>query len=130
MKTTTQEWLKFAEADIMSCRKLLDEESLSNIVAFHSQQAVEKSFKALIEENNLIIPRIHSVQRLYDITKQFINHKIDIVELALLDSVYTASRYPGDMGLIESGMPTKGEATQLYEIAKKINIIIIKTIEK
>ncbi len=47
MKQATSNWLNFAKADILNCEKIIDEEFLTNIVAFHSQQAVEKSFKAL-----------------------------------------------------------------------------------
>lgn len=104
----------------MSCEKTKDESFLTNIAAFHSHQAVEKVFKAVIEEKGLTIPRVHSLQRLYDIIKQFLTVEIEISELALLDSIYTGSRYPGALGMIETGNPNKKEAEELYEIAKKI----------
>jgi len=120
MKTTTQEWLNFAKADLISCEKMLDDDFLSNIVAFHAQQAVEKCFKAIIEENNLTIPHIHNLIRLYNLIEPFLKHEIDKRELMTLDNVYTASRYPSDFGLIETGKPTQIEAKELYECASKI----------
>jgi HEPN domain-containing protein len=42
----TKEWLYFAYSDILTCERILYDEMLSNIVAFHAQQAIEKSFKA------------------------------------------------------------------------------------
>jgi len=41
MKASTQQWLDFAKADLLNCDRILDDEFLSAIVAFHSQQAVE-----------------------------------------------------------------------------------------
>ena len=37
MKDTTQQWLNFAETDLRTCEKLLEDDFLTNIVAFHSQ---------------------------------------------------------------------------------------------
>jgi HEPN domain-containing protein len=53
-----KEWLDFAKADILDCERIIDADFLTNILAFRSQQAVEKCFKAFIEENNVVIPRI------------------------------------------------------------------------
>jgi len=128
MKATTKNWLDFAQADLMNCEKIKDESFLTNIVAYHSQQAVEKAFKAIIEEKGMTIPRVHSLQRLYDIVKQFINTEIDTSELALLDNVYTSMRYPGEIGMIETGKPSKKEAGDLFEIAKRIYKVVLQTI--
>jgi HEPN domain-containing protein len=129
MKATTKEWLEFAKADLRSCEILLKDEFLTSIIAFHSQQAVEKAFKALIEEKGLTIPRVHSLQKLYDIIEQFIETKFEINELVKFDSIYTSSRYPGDIGLLESGKPTQNEAEELFESAKKIYETIIENIK-
>ncbi len=129
MKATTKEWLEFAKADLRSCEILLKDEFLTSIIAFHSQQAVEKSFKALIEEKGLTIPHVHSLQKLYDIIEQFIETKFEINELVKFDSIYTSSRYPGDIGLLESGKPTQYEAEELFESAKKIYETIIENIK-
>ena len=55
MKAITQEWLNFAKTDIIVAKNSLADEYITNAVAFHSQQTVEKCFKAIIEENNLFI---------------------------------------------------------------------------
>ncbi len=130
MKTSTQDWINFAKADLLNCELIINEPFLTNIIAFHSQQAVEKSFKALIEEKNITIPKVHSLQRLYGIIEQFIDKEIDTSVLALLDSVYTTSRYPGELGMIDTGMPIQSEALQMYENAKQIFEIILQVIEK
>ena len=50
MKETTQEWIKYAKADLLNCELILNEAVLTNIIAFHAQQAVEKAFKALMQK--------------------------------------------------------------------------------
>ena len=42
------EWLKAAKLDIESIGYIINVEHLTPIVAFHSQQAIEKTLKALI----------------------------------------------------------------------------------
>lgn len=48
MKQLTREWFNAAEDNLITMENLLDNPILTNIVAFHSQQAVEKSIKAII----------------------------------------------------------------------------------
>ncbi|HEY6954896.1 MAG TPA: HEPN domain-containing protein [Flavisolibacter sp.] len=120
MKPSTQQWLEFAKADLVNCERILEDEFLTTILAFHSQQVVEKCFKALINEKNIDIPRIHSLVRLYQLVEGFLENQIEIRELMALDSVYTSSRYPSDIGMIATGKPTRQDALSLYESAKKI----------
>ena len=103
MKTSTQQWLDFAKADLLNCERILDDDFLTAIVAFHSQQAVEKCFKAFIEEKNLTIPRIHSLVRLYSVIESFLDQPFETRELLAFDSVYINSRYPSDIGMIPTG---------------------------
>ena len=124
MKVSTQQWLDSAKADLLNCDRILDDDFLTAIVAFHSQQAVEKSFKALIVEKDLIFPHIHSLIRLHSIIEFALQQPFDVHELLTLDNVYTSSRYPGDIGMIGSGKPTLQEAKEFYESAKRIFEVI------
>ena len=49
MKKTIKDWLDSAEKDILLNSNTLHIETLTHLAAFHAQQAIEKSFKALIE---------------------------------------------------------------------------------
>jgi HEPN domain-containing protein len=130
MKATTQQWLDFAKTDLRSCENNLYDEFVTNIVAFHSQQIVEKAFKALLEEKEIPVPRVHNLTRLYTFVEPFLIEKIDEFELDALDNVYTSSRYPSDIGMVATGKPTLTESNELYQIAKKIFEIIVQTIGK
>ena len=130
MKPSTQQWLEFAKADLINCQRILEDEFLTTILAFHSQQVVEKCIKALINEKDLDIPRIHNLVRLYQVVESFLKNPIEIRELMALDSVYTSSRYPSDIGMIASGKPTRQDAMALYESAKRIYESITELINK
>ena len=129
MKASTRQWLEFAQTDLRSCENNLNDEFVTNVVAFHSQQAVEKAFKALIEEKGIRMSRIHNLTRLYALTESFLISTIDEIELEMLDNVYTSSRYPGEIGLLSTGKPTMKESKELYDIALKIYFIISQSIE-
>jgi HEPN domain-containing protein len=57
MKQLTREWLNAAGDDLITIENLLDNPILTNIVAFHSQQAIEKSIKAIIEEFGIVFAK-------------------------------------------------------------------------
>jgi len=128
MKTSVQQWLELAQADLRSCENNLHDNFVTNIVAFHSQQAVEKAFKALLEERGIAIPKVHNLIRLHSLSEPFLAELIDLSELDVLDDVYTSSRYPGETGMMVTGKPTLAESKELYEIAQKIYLIIANTI--
>jgi len=110
------EWLKAAKLDLETARYLVKVEHLTPVVAFHAQQAIEKSFKAIIEDKQDKIPKKHDLLTL----KNMIRDRIDIENEDLLDSLnslYIDSRYPGDMGLLPHGQPTLEDAREFYEFA-------------
>lgn len=92
MKKLTEEWLKAAQDDLNVIRRILEDESLTHIVAFHAQQAVEKAFKAIIEEQELDSHKIHNLVTLYAKIKHYMTTEIDLNQLRTLDSLYM---FPG-----------------------------------
>jgi HEPN domain-containing protein len=50
MKKLVNDWITLAEKDIKAATIIIDDSDLTNVVAFHCQQAIEKYFKALILE--------------------------------------------------------------------------------
>ena len=122
MKKSTQAWVDFALRDISIANEVIENEYYSNIIAFHSHQAVEKIFKAVLVENNIKKPKKHSLVLIYGAFPHNIKSMlhIDIDELNLLDDIYIDSRYPAGTGILPNGLPTQKEAKQIYEIAKNI----------
>jgi HEPN domain-containing protein len=120
MKPTTHEWLARAAEDLAAAQLLLSRPDLTNVVAFHTQQAVEKALKAVIEELDLGFVRTHSLTRLYELVRPHYPIVGDMDMLDRLDAVYTEARYPGDMGLLPTGKPTSDEAVDLFGFANDI----------
>jgi len=120
MRENTREWIMYASADLRNCEKILDDEFLTNIVAFHSQQAVEKCFKAIIEELHLKFERVHNLFKLHSIIEDSLNFSVDIDILELLDKIYTSSRYPVGIGLTPYGKPSLDDSKRFYLFAKFI----------
>ena len=118
-KTIAKEWLKAAHDDLLLISSIIDNESLTHLIAFHCQQAIEKSLKAILEYNNNNVPKRHDLLMLKDL----IFDRIEIENedmLEALNSLYTESRYPGDLGLLPDGKPTTEEAEEFFSFAKNI----------
>ena len=120
MKEITKQWLDFAKADLLNCELIINQEFLTNIVAFHSQQATEKCFKAIIEEEGVKTERIHNLYNLFTKVELYLDFEVDLNLLELLDKIYLTSRYPGEMGLLPEGKPTLEEAKEMHEFAEYV----------
>lgn len=120
MKPTTHEWLTRAAEDLAAAQLLLSRPDLTNLVAFHAQQVVEKALKAVIEELNLGFVKTHSLTRLYELVRPHYPVVSDMDMLDRLDAVYIEARYPGDMGLLPTGKPTPDEAASLLGFADDV----------
>lgn len=119
MKQTTKEWIAAAQDDLLSAKTLIKELRLTHIVAFHCQQCIEKSLKAVIEEQDKNPFKSHDLIRLNDHAQVELNEK-ETVLLAIMNEVYIDSRYPGEMGLMPHGKPTEKEASGFISFAETI----------
>jgi len=117
MKKITEEWLRSARDDLLVIEKILSEEHLTHMVAFHSQQCIEKSFKAVIEEFEIGSVRIHNLERLLEIIRDHLIVDADPVLITMLDKIYIESRYPGDLGLLPDGKPPLTRAAKFHALA-------------
>ncbi len=117
MKLITREWLTFARKDLASCQKMLGDDFLTNIVSFHAQQAVEKSFKAVIEEFEVGFIKTHDLIKLHEHVKKYLKFEPDIKMLKTLNELYISTRYPGELGLLPHGEPSIEDARAFYEFA-------------
>ena len=123
MKKITQAWLDAARDDLHAIERLEVDERLTNVVAFHAQQCVEKSFKALMEESESRVRKTHSLLQLLGKVSE--SHRvladIDTTILNLLDQLYTDSRYPNEFGILPDGKPSKEEAAQFSQFARDMH---------
>jgi len=120
MKLITKEWLNRASDDLAVIEEIIANENLTNMSAFHAQQAVEKVLKAVVEEYEIAFIRTHKLEFLLEKVKERIPFSIDGQSIKKLDEVYTETRYPSDLGLLPYGKPTLKEVRKLQEFAQEL----------
>ena len=79
-------------------------------------------------ENDIPLVKTHDLIKLNDLVKEIKNLSIDEIKLLDVNGVYTESRYPGELGLLPTGMPTSEEVDEFLEFAKEIKSLILKEI--
>jgi HEPN domain-containing protein len=117
MKPITKEWLARAKEDLDVVVEIIAKEHLTNMVAFHSQQAVEKTLKGIVEEFEIGFVKTHNLERLLGIVSEKMKFEVDLNIIKKLDEVYISTRYPSDLGLLPVGKPSIQDATELYDFA-------------
>lgn len=125
---TVREWLRSASADLRNIEYILEDEFLTPTVAFHSQQCVEKCFKAILEHNGSKVPKDHSLIRLHEAVEAVTRFDADPDLLDLLSKLYTESRYPGDFGLLPDGKPSVEDGKEFYGFAKEIFTRVVENV--
>jgi HEPN domain-containing protein len=120
MKEIAEQWLKAAADDLRVIARIGSDDYLTHMVAFHSQQCIEKSLKAIIEEYELGLVRIHNLGRLFEIVRPKVTLAADVVLIEKMDKLYIDARYPGELGLLPDGKPTQADAQRFYECAKSV----------
>ncbi len=134
MKPITEVWLEKAREDLAVVLEIISREHLSGMVAFHSQQAVEKTMKGIIEEFEIGFVKTHNLERLLGVIGKQVNLDVDLNLIKRLDEVYISTRYPSDLGLLPAGKPSIQDAKELYDFADefyhKVKILLEQSAEK
>ena len=112
--------MKAAKDDLDVIERIIEDDHLSHIVAFHAQQCLEKLFKAVIEEHDIETQKIHKLVTLYGRVEHFLGMEIDLQMLKTLDALYIEARYPGELGLLPNGRPTQDDAKRFYTYASTV----------
>jgi HEPN domain-containing protein len=121
-------------AQVCSRRSVIDRtysigKALTHLVAFHAQQAIEKSLKSLLESRNQDVPKTHSLNRLFALIADNIQ-EIPAELIHTLDGLYIDSRYPGEFGLLPDGKPSLEDAQLFYDFAVTTYQAVFKQIRK
>ncbi|MFP4527731.1 MAG: HEPN domain-containing protein [Candidatus Kapaibacterium sp.] len=120
MKPATEYWLESARSDLRIIELIRSEADLTHQVAFHCQQAIEKTLKAIIEQYRLPFVKTHSLVTLFGSISKVYSIDYDEDTIMILDQMYIDARYPGDMGLLPDGNPTIEQASEFIETALSI----------
>lgn len=131
MKKSTEGWLVYAKSDLRAAKTLIENcDELNNIIVFHCQQCCEKCLKAIMENADIRIPKVHSLERLYAEIATALQADIDFDEefLNFMDDIYISARYPSDLGLLPTGMPTKEETLRILSKTESLYHSTLKVI--
>jgi len=121
MKKLVEDWMTFADEDLSVVEALSDQ---VNAIAFHCQQAIEKYLKAFLIENDVPLQKIHNLVRLNEMVKEVRDLGIDEKKLVVINRVYTNTRYPGEIGLLPDGLPSREQVQEFIAFAKEVKTII------
>lgn len=131
MKELADRWLSYANTDREACSQLLGSPGLESIVAFHCQQTIEESYKALLVLFDQSPPRIHDLTRLAGFVTALIDDPtFDPVVLARITQYYTQSRYPLTMEADEKAIPAVEETREMVVHANHVFDFAKETLAK
>jgi HEPN domain-containing protein len=113
--TEPLDWIKYAEEDWMSAKKLLRGRNPSTTNScFHAQQAAEKYLKAILISKKAYFPKTHDLSTLNMLCSgNSVFTGFSTEALTLLTDHAVNTRYPGDA-------PTMEDAKEAIEIANSI----------
>jgi len=117
MRNAVKEWLKQAE-DELSMAKYLLQGGFYKGACYHAQQCVEKAAKAKLIEKGWDLERIHSMERLMALGRDYrIKYPLDEKAALFIDAIYRG-RYPAEAGLLPLGEPALQDAQKAVKIAE------------
>ncbi len=120
MKKQANSWLEAALSDIQIIEEVIELEHLTHMVAFHSQQAIEKVLKAILEEYDKKVPKTHELVNLSENAREVIEFEIDYDITEQLNELYLDARYPTDIGLLPNGKPSVETSKTFYRYARNL----------
>jgi HEPN domain-containing protein len=119
------EWLEKANSDLKSAKVLKQNDCGNDVVAFHCQQAIEKSLKGYLLKQMGQVVEGHS---LIYLCKESSNHNIEfkkrLKDCAFVNQYYIETRYPSDVPLVVSDE----EANECILIAEEIFKMVSESI--
>jgi HEPN domain-containing protein len=119
MRDSARKWIAFAEENL-ACARIVADKGYYNPALQNAQQAVEKTLKALILQNNLEFRKTHSIQDLSGILAAVgVDVELTDEDCELLDSIYLPSKYPLGSALPDI-QPDQGICENCIAIAAKV----------
>jgi HEPN domain-containing protein len=127
MKEQAKSWFESAFSDLLVIEEIIENEFLTHMVAFHSQQTIEKILKAVLEEHEERVLKTHDLITLSEKANKFIKINFDYDVLDQMNELYIESRYPTEIGLLPNGKPTKEISNEFYNYARNLYNLIKET---
>ena len=121
MKPMTTEWVAKVEGDYFTVERECRARKRQNYdaVCFHAQQCAEKYLKALMCEEGITAPWVHSLVALLELLLPLrFEWEVFREDLAFLSSFAVAFRYPGESACKESAIDARRRCRRFREAAR------------
>lgn len=122
MKPATAEWVTKAEGDFATAGRELRARKSPNYdaVCFHAQQCAEKYLKAVLQENDRQIPKIHNLIELMLLCEEM-DDSFEMLraDLVTMERYAVRGRYPGEVA-------EKEEAQSAYAAVGAVRAFIMQ----
>ena len=118
MRKNTKAWINEAENELTSAAVLL-EHGLHKASCYHSQQAAEKSLKAMLIEEGGPVKRTHDILELKNEVGKSVGSQVSVDDAVFINSIHKG-RYPTEQGLLPHGEPIAADADRALKAAKRV----------
>lgn len=129
MTSQVNDWLTYAKIDLETITEIIENPRLTSVVAFHAQQSIEKSLKAIILHFTQSIPRIHNIVSLLGTANNYCKIVIDKKTIIMLNQAYTDTRYPREIGAENLILPSIQTAQMFQNAADQLHKQVSEIIE-
>ena len=122
MNPAVAEWVSKAEGDFLTAGRELRARKSPNYdaVCFHAQQCAEKYLKAVLQENDKRIPKIHFLLELLAMVLKFDgSYEFLKADLEVLEDYAVKFRYPGDLAEKNQAQAAYASADVVREFIKQ-----------
>lgn len=111
------DWLRHAASDLHLAKLgLVDPDVLRNQIAFHAQQAAEKSLKAVLAERKVHFPKTHDLEALIEIIQLAgVAWPLAAQQIEALAPFAVETRYPGGLAQVSDA-----EAEEAIKSAEQV----------
>jgi HEPN domain-containing protein len=114
-------WLRKSCSDLAAARRILSGEGPYDTACFHSQQATEKTFKALLAYRGQPIPRAHDLEELARLCQQ-----LEPIPELRLQELAEATDYAVQIRYDLEIWPSQQEARQALALAEQVCALILR----
>jgi HEPN domain-containing protein len=114
-------WVCKACSDLAAARRILSGEGPYDTACFHSQQATEKTFKALLAYRGQPIPRTHDLEELARLCQQ-----LEPIPELRLQELAEATDYAVQIRYDLEIWPSQQEARQALALAEQVCALILR----
>lgn len=122
MSYPVEEWVSKAEGDFITAERELRARKAPNYdsACFHCQQCAEKYLKAILQDNNKHIPKIHFLLELLAlILKIDTSYEFLKADLEVLEDYSVRFRYPGNFAIKEEAVEAYASVKIVREFARQ-----------